>query len=406
MTASARRVPTRTSRRTRTRTLTLSPLARDALVAAVAFGLTLGLLSSAHGSDRRLDVLSVALAAIACFPLVMHRRAPLAVFTSCTAAAATLNGFGYDLGPPFGPTVALFYLAADQRTRDRLAQTATVVLALAAIHIGATVIPHAGFPTTPILGASVVWGGAWIIGDQVRQRRQRLADSEERARRAERELERERRLAAAEERTRIARDLHDSAAHAINVILVHAGGARLLQERDPAAVEAALGTIEEVARETIGEIDQLICGLREDLGARGGGIEPPTGLAAAQTLVERHRAAGLPVDIEVSGRERPLAPGLDQAAYRILQESLTNAARHGGGRAEVAITYAGRWLELTVSNPIAADGNGTVNKGGHGILGMRERAALLGGTLNVGRHDGRFRVDARLPYIASQGSRA
>ena len=110
----------------------------------------------------------------------------------------------------------------------------------------------------PLLAGTLVWGGAWVIGDRIRQRRARLTELVDRALRAERETERERRLAAAEERTRIARDLHDSAGHAINVILVQAGAARLLQEQDPTRARAALETIEEVARETLGEIDQLV----------------------------------------------------------------------------------------------------------------------------------------------------
>jgi signal transduction histidine kinase len=268
-----------------------------------------------------------------------------------------------------------------------------------AIHVSVTAITRS--TTVPILWGIIVWGGAWIAGDQLRQRRQRRAELEERARRGERELERERRLAAAEERTRIARDLHDSAAHAINVILVQAGAARLLQERDPGAVRGALSTIEDVARETIGEIDQLIRGLREDGGGGrdGGAIEPPTGLIALRTLAARHRAAGNPIEIRVEGRSRPIAPGLDQAAYRILQESLTNAARHGTGPAEVEISYGTNQLELTISNPAPAAASGEATQSGHGMLGMRERAALLGGSVEAGRSNGRFRVHARLPYL-------
>ncbi|MGH2904799.1 MAG: sensor histidine kinase [Solirubrobacteraceae bacterium] len=389
----------------RVRGFACSPRTHDAILAGVAFALTLTLLAGGHDSTRSLDPLGVALAALACFPLLAHRRAPLAVFALSTVASATLNGLGYAAGPPFGPTVALFFLAVDERTRDRLGQTAAIVLGLGALHVAATMIPHSGFPTTPIFGAVIVWGGAWIVGDQLRQRRQRLADLQERARCSERETERERRLAAAEERTRIARDLHDSAAHAINVILVQAGGARLLQQRDPDAVRAALTTIEDVARETITEIDQLIRGLREHNrdDEPADGIQPPRGLAAVEPLAERHRAAGLAVEVHLDGRPRTLAAGLDQAAYRILQESLTNAARHGGGGADVGIAYAERQLELTVSNPLSATGNRDLIEG-HGILGMRERTALLGGSLDAGRRDGRFLLRARLPYVA--GARA
>jgi signal transduction histidine kinase len=242
-----------------------------------------------------------------------------------------------------------------------------------------------------LLFGALVWGGAWAIGDRVRQRRLRVAELEERALRAEREAERERRLAAAEERTRIARDLHDSAGHAINVILVQAGAARLLAEQDPERSRAALETIEDVARETLGEIDQLVRALREDET-----IEPPLGLAALETLASRHRSAGLVVNVRERGSRRPLPPGLDQAAYRILQEALTNAARHGDGSAEVEIDFGTSSLELGVSNPTRPDQ--APGGAGHGIVGMRERAALLGGSLEVQASDGLYRIRARLPY--------
>jgi signal transduction histidine kinase len=379
------------------------PAVGDTVVAAVAFGLTLQLMNSGSAGHRNLDGLGVLLAAIACFPLLWHRRAPLAVFALCTVASAAIEGLNYVMSPPFGPTVALLYLAGDRRTADRLRQTGLVVVGLGAAHLGAATIGNGKFPAIAILGAAVLWGGAWIIGDQLRQRRQRRADRVVRARQAEREIQRERRMAAAEERTRIARDLHDSAAHAINVILVQAGGARLLQERDPAAVHRALSTIEDVARETIGEIDQLIRGLREDGPGDGtrAEIEPPIGLAGAGTLADRHRAAGLPVDIRVDGVPRTLAPGLDQAAYRILQESLTNVARHGGGPAHVKIAYGEHELTLTVNNLLGSPANGASEPGehgGHGILGMRERAMLLGGSLEAGRSNGWFVVHASLPY--------
>jgi signal transduction histidine kinase len=376
---------------------------RDALIAAVALALTLAMLGFHHGASSGIDALSVVLAAIACFPLLAHRRAPLGVFAITTTASAAMMAAGYALGPPFGPTVALFYLAGDHRTRDRLRQTAVVVLGLGAVHVAAAATAFTGFPATPILGAIVLWGGAWIIGDQLRQRRQRLADLVERAERAERETERERRLAAAEERTRIARDLHDSAAHAINVILVQAGGARLLQERNPDAVRVALETIEDVARETITDIDQLIRGLRanDTSAAVNGAVEPPIGLAALGALAARHRAAGLAVSIRVDGPARPLAPRLDQAAYRIVQESLTNAGRHGSGPAEVQILYDERHIELTVSNPLPSTSNGHSVGGGHGIQGMRERAALLNGSLEIHRDHDRFCVRGQLPYAVN-----
>jgi signal transduction histidine kinase len=372
----------------------------DAVIALVVFALTLALLARRGDASRGLDPLGVVLAAFASLPLLARRRAPLSVFALCTAASATINALGYPLAPPLGPTIALFFLANDDRTEARLRQIGIVVITLFAVHVGATTSAHHGFPTTPVLGGIILWGGAWIVGDQLRQRRRRLADLRERACRAQRELERERRLAAAEERTRIARDLHDSAAHAINVILVQAGGARLVQERDPVAVARALSTIEDVARETIEEIDQLIRNLRAEDGREPApeAVEAPAALAALEALADRHRAAGRPITVRIQGRPRPLAPGLDQAAYRILQESLTNAARYGTGSAEVEVTYAEAQLELSISNRVVGTAGGQPTAGGHGILGMRERTALFGGSLATAASAGRFRVRARLPY--------
>jgi signal transduction histidine kinase len=382
-------------------------MTRDAAVAAIALGFTLAMLAHGSGATRTLDALGVALAAIACLPLLDHHRRPLGVFVACTVASATIESLGYALGPPIGPTVALFYLALDRRTPDRMRQIAATVVALGAIHVGVAAATTAGFPTIPILGAIIIWGGAWIVGDQLRQRQQRLADLRDRAERSERETARERRLAVAEERNRIARDLHDSAAHAINVILVQAGGARLLQDRDPGAVSAALSTIEDVARETIEEIDQLIHGLRttDQSDQTTEQVEPPTGLASVPTLLERHHAAGMTLEMQVDGSPRPLAAGPDQAAYRILQESLTNAARHGTGPVEVRIAYGQRQLELTISNSTTGNGTAAAGTPGYGILGMRERAALLGGMLDAGARDGRFQVTASLPYAGAARAR-
>ena len=377
----------------------------DAAVAVAVFAVSL-LMLAAGGADaedaRDLDALGVLLAALAALPLVARRRAPLAVFAVTATASVVLSGLDYPPGPPLGPTVALFFLAlTPERTRAPRPLAAAVVIGFLLVHAGSAGLADDEFPTVPLLFGSVVWGGAWVLGDRVRLRRERIAALEERALRAERDAERERRLAAAEERTRIARDLHDSAGHAINVILVQAGAARLLGEKDPERSQAALETIEEVARETLGEIDQLVRVLREDELPEERDVEPPPGLAALETLAERHRSAGLAVNIQEHGSRRPLPPGLDQAAYRIVQEALTNAARHGNGSAEIEVTFGADALGLAVSNPThpgrAAEGSG------HGIVGMRERAVILGGTLDAGASNGVFTVRARLPYSGSGG---
>jgi signal transduction histidine kinase len=378
-----------------------SELVVDAGIALVVFAASLAVLvGRGHegAGSRSLDALGVVLAAFASLPLVARRRAPLAVFVVTAAASALLNGLGYPTGPPLGPTVALFFLALrPERTGEAPLLTGALVVVMGIVHAGAVGIAEGSFPAAPLLFGVLVWGGAWVAGDRIRMRRERIAELEERARRAEREVERERRLAAAEERTRIARDLHDSAGHAINVILVQAGAARLLGERDPARSRAAVETIEDVARETLGEIDQLVRALRDDeRPVHGGDVEPPLGLDAVRALVDRHRSAGLEVNVEGRGSRRPLPPGLDQAAYRILQEGLTNAARHGDGRADVDIVFGTSALELAVSNP--APPSASTPEPGHGLVGMQERAALLGGTFEASASDGAFTVRARLPY--------
>jgi signal transduction histidine kinase len=374
----------------------------DAALSLGVFAGSLALLAarSDSGADtRELDLLGVLLAALASLPLVAWRRAPLAVFALTAAASATLNGLGYPPGPPLGPTIAVYLLAqSPERTRLPRWATSIVVIGFLVIHAGAVGIAEDEFPTVTLLLGALVWGGAAVIGDRVRLRRARIVELEERARRAERDAERERRLAAAEERTRIARDLHDSAGHAINVILVQAGAARLLSKQNPERSQAALETIEEVARETLGEIDQLVRALREDdlAGEVGGKVEPPPGLSALETLAERHRSAGLAVNIRERGLRRPLSPGLDQAAYRILQEALTNAALHGVGGAEVEVDFGPSSLDLAVTNPTRPGAPST--EAGHGIIGMRERATLLGGNVEAEARDGRFLLRARLPY--------
>ena len=380
----------------RVRALRRKQLVLDAVLAAAVFAFSLAAMSRGDKFEgtRDVDLLAGALAALVSWPLLARRVATLPVFALVTAATSALYGLGYGLGPPVGFAVALYTIAErrDQTTTwtRRVALVASIVVLLGPHLVRGEFAPQ-------LLLGSVIWAAAWFAGDRARLRRERLAELEERAVRAEREAERERRLAAAEERTRIARDLHDSAGHAINVILVQAGAARLLQGQDPQRSRAALETIEEVARDTLGEIDQFVRALRENGAAPE--VEPP-GLAALETLAERYRTSGLVVTATVEGSRRPLAPAVDQAAYRILQEALTNAARHGKGDADVRVAFGPSAVDLTVTN--AAPGGVTAHGGGHGIVGMRERAALLGGSLEAVANDGLFRVRARLPYGSEQ----
>ena len=369
------------------------PRGLDIAIALAAFGLTLGAITGEFDTgsySRPLDALAVVVAALAAMPLLAVRRAPLAVFVLTGAAVAWANILGSTSDFGVGPAVALYFLAASPpATRPGRGLTALIIVGLLFVLYYTGHLDNGG---TPWFVGALFWWGAWAIGERVRLRRESAA----------REAERNRRVAVAEERTRIARDLHDSAGHAISVILVQAGAARLLFERDPKRAHQALETIEEVARETLGEIDQLVRTLREEDGPVGvlDAVEPPPGLAALDRLIDRHRAAGLDVSVQIVGEGRPLAPGVDQAAYRILREALTNAVRHGAGSAAVEVSFGPRALELTVTNPTRSDRAPT--GAGHGILGMRERAALLGGRLTADGGDGRFCVTAELPYSTQQ----
>ena len=361
-------------------------VAVDALIVFAVFFLTAGMLRGegewAHDAARTRDALGLALAAGSALPLFLRRRAPLVAFALSALPSAAIEALDYPTGAPLGPTVALFFVGTHPTTSGRV--TALTVGALYVLHVGASWIGDDGSPVVPVLLGALVWGGAWVAGDRVRQRRERAGEREARA-------ERERRIAVAEERTRIARDLHDSAGHALNVILVQSGAARLLAEKDPAQARAALETIESVARETVDEIDRMVRVLREN-GA--GAVDPPIGLAALDRLVQRHEEAGVSVSLSVHGDTRPLSRAVDQAAYRIVQEALTNAARHGTAGARVRVTYGDEALRLEVTN----DAPDAMHEEGHGIAGMRERAELLGGRLDVDSGKGTFRVSAELPY--------
>jgi signal transduction histidine kinase len=335
----------------------------------------------AENDDVDLTVGNVLLAAAASLPLIAHRRAPMAVFVVTGLASSALHLVADPTGPPLGPTLALYFMVAQAgASRERTRLMAAVVAAVLATHVAAAGVANDRVPWIEALFGVLAWGTVWLVGERTRTRGERV--------------ERERRLAAAEERTRIARDLHDSAGHAINVILVHAGAGRLSADSDPGAAKRAFETIEEVARETVAEIDQMVRALRED----SDGVEPPAGVAALQGLVERHRTAGLDVATTVSGDVRALPPAVDRAAYRIVQEALTNAARHGSGRADLEVAFAPSALELTVANPVGRDRSARGD--GHGVTGMRERASLLGGRLEAGLRDGRYRVHAHLPLRA------
>jgi signal transduction histidine kinase len=373
----------------------------DLAIAAAALAGSRALLPHGFAPSRPgsgdLNVIAVVLLVCSTVPLVGWRRFPLGVFGVTAAAGVLLVGLGYRVDLLLGPAAALYLLAA---SREREAPwtwrtTATMVGFLVAF-LAAAAAAHGTFPGLELLHTGLAWAVGWFAGERTRLRREHIAELGERALRAEREAERERLLAVAEERARIARDLHDSAGHAITVIAVRAGAARLRHPQEPDRSLLALEGIEEVARQTAEEIDQIVGTLRKG-GSANGAVEAPPGLASVDTLIAQHAAAGLEVTFDIAGLRRSLGGAADQAAYRILQEALTNAARHGTGSARIEVGFGDSAVELTVTNPVLAE-DAAPSSSGHGLIGMRERATMLGGSLDAERANGAFRVRARIPY--------
>jgi signal transduction histidine kinase len=352
-------------------------------------------IGASRAGSRDLDAMGVFLAACSTVPILAWRRFAFGVFVLTAAASVLLAGRGYPIGLPLGPTMALYLLAASRGPRAPwTGRTTALVVALFVTYMAAAASAQGSLPEIE-LHTGVAWAAAWFAGERTRLRREQIAELEERAHRFEREAERERRLAAAEERARIARDLHDSAGHAISVISVRAGAARLRHHQDPDRSLRALEAIEELARQTVDEIDQMVGTLRE--GSANGTVEAPPGLASLDTLIAQREAAGLQITCQTSGGPRSMGTAADQAAYRILQEALTNAARHGAGSARIDLAFGDAAADLTVTNPVARNGS-TRPVDGHGLIGMRERATLLGGTFEIEHANGSFRVSARIPY--------
>ncbi len=375
----------------------------DVAIAAASLAATLALLH--HGgvapalpAASGLEPVGVVLAVCSAVPLLAWRRAPLLVFTVTAAAGVVMAALARPVDLMPGPTVALYLLAASRdRPSSWTGRGTTAVVGLFVAFLAATGAAHGTFPAIALLHTGLAWAAAWFAGESTRLRRQQMAELRQRAARTEQDAERERRLAVAEERGRIARDLHDSAGHAITVIAVRAGAARLRHHEDPARSLVSLQAIEELARQTADEIDQLVSGLRDP--SQAGDVDPPVGLASLDTLVADHAAAGLQVTVDASGTPGRASAAADQATYRILQEALTNAARHGSGTARIELAFSETATDLTVTNPVTpTDGRSPRPSGGHGLIGMRERASLVGGSLEATRANGSFRVRAHIPY--------
>jgi signal transduction histidine kinase len=247
-----------------------------------------------------------------------------------------------------------------------------------------------------VLWVGILAAAPWAVGRALRSRRLQAAQLEDRAARLEHEHEEQARIAVAAERARIARELHDIVAHSVSVMVVQVGVVRRRIRGDHREDSDLLSEVEGTGRQALAEMRRLLGLLRTD--EEGLALAPQPTLERLPPLLEQVREAGLPVDFRTEGDPVPLPAGIGLAAYRIVQEALTNALKHAGpAHAAVAVRYAAGVLELEVTD----DGRGAVPAGdghGHGLIGMRERAALYGGTLETGPAEhGGFAVRARLP---------
>jgi signal transduction histidine kinase len=332
---------------------------------------------------------------LATLPLLLRRRFPFAAPACVFSALAAMTVV--DPGTPAGsPTLAfavfLAFWSAGAHAELRQA-AAALALGFAAIVVVTERDPGVEYAET---GAFFLVGaGVWLAALALQRRGRHASELEARAARLENEREERERVAVAAERRRIARDLHDVIAHSVSVMIVQAGAARLMLAEQPARAAGPLLAVEQAGRQALAELRRLLGMLRA--GGAQAALTPQPGLAELETLLAQTRAAGLPVELSVEGEPRTLPRGLDLAAYRIVQEALTNAIKHAGpAHAHVMLRFAHETLELSITDDGSAPPND--NSSGHGLVGMRERVGLYGGDFEASaRAQGGFGVVARLP---------
>ncbi len=242
---------------------------------------------------------------------------------------------------------------------------------------------------------SIAFSVAWTIGFTISRKFHEAGEARERAARAEREREERARLAVADERARIARELHDVVGHSVSVMTVQASAVRRLLRPHQEKEHAALLVVEQTGREALAEMRRMVGVLRRPEEAPA--LAPQPSLEYIDKLVAHAREAGLRVELRIEGTPEQLPAGVDLTAYRLVQEGLTNALKHARAQhAEVLVRYGDGQVELTVSDDGLGGGDG--DKGGHGLVGMRERVSVYGGELEAGpRPGGGYRLRARLP---------
>jgi signal transduction histidine kinase len=333
---------------------------------------------------------------IAYSTLAWRRTRPIVGGLAMIGVWLVLNfGTAGDLEPLQTPLIAILFMAyaMGAYTEGRAAVAAPLVLGIGMLVVVASfddpVFTDYVFPTAFVMVA-------WLAGRGLRTRARLTEELHEAAARAQEAHEHQIARAAAEERRRIAREMHDVVAHSVSVMVVQAGGARRILERDPRRAVEAATHIEDVGRAALTEMRRLLGMMHH--GDEDAGRAPQPTLRELDGLIERSRAAGLDVTLVVEGDPRPLPPGKDLAAYRVVQEALTNAIKHAG-RATTSVTV--RWepssLELAIVDTGGMAMNGS-NGSGHGLVGMEERMRLYDGSLRAGpMRGGGFEVVAKMP---------
>jgi signal transduction histidine kinase len=339
------------------------------------------------------DVVRVAVTIVVCLITPLRRAYPRPVLASTVVLVALLVGLGVHGPITTVVALALYTVAA---TNDRRLHVATVVSVIGIMGFAALVTPGGPDWGAAASGPTIVLVG-WLAGENTRTRRAYFGAVSERA--AERELEREERVqrAAADERVRIARELHDVVAHAMSVVAVRAGVARVVLDTQPEEAREALSIIETTSRRALQEMRLIVDVLRqaEDPAADLG---PAPGLGDIDQLIEQVRQAGVRVETRTEGTVRALPAGVDLSAYRIIQEALTNVVRHAGqSTARLRLSYKPAELEIELTDDGGSSTSTPINPGGgHGLLGMRERVALYGGEFSAAPTAHGFKVLVRL----------
>ncbi len=369
----------------------------DGVPAAALFGLMAAELATKApvGTESAASPAAYLWALAVTAPLAWHRRHPVAVVL-VTGAAIVGYSAGHWAAFPGYSAFAVVFLVSLHSARGRGVLALGVMTVSLAVAIGLQSEPTVTASTWVTVVLALVIAG--LAGDNLRARQERLQAVQTRAQRLEAEREERARRAVADERLRIARELHDVVAHSMSVIAVQAGVAHHVIDSRPELARQALATVETNTRSALVEMRRLLGVLRQE-DEPSGALTPSPGLADVPRLARQFIEAGLRVEVKVVGAADGLPDGVDLSAYRIVQEGLTNVLRHGGPEATVTIEHEPGLVRVAVAD----DGPARESRGepGHGLIGMRERVAVFGGTLTAGpRPGGGFDVAATLPYAA------